>query len=56
VVTEEGDAPGPWRGLLRTAVWIVSWCALGGGYLLALFNASRVAPHDAFASTRVVGD
>lgn len=56
VVTEEGEAPGPWRGLLRTAAWIVSWCALGGGYLVALLNPSRTAAHDALAGTRVVGD
>lgn len=56
VVTDEGVAPG-WRaGLLRSLAWLVGWCLLGAGYLLAALHPSRVAPHDRLARTHVICD
>lgn len=56
VVDARGQPPGAWVGLLRSALWLLSWAFLGAGYVVAALGTAGRAPHDAVAGTYVVVD
>jgi len=44
-----------WGDALRRYLWaLVSWALLGGGFLLSLVRADRLALHDLYSGTRLV--
>lgn len=54
LVTEDGRTPGWGRALLRFAIALVSWAALGLGFLWVLVDRHRLAWHDRGSGTHLV--
>jgi uncharacterized RDD family membrane protein YckC len=54
IVRSDGNAPGAGQLLLRFIVAVVSLCALGTGFLWALFDAQSRTWHDIAAGTVMV--
>jgi uncharacterized RDD family membrane protein YckC len=54
VVAADGRAPGWNRALLRFAAALLSWAALGMGFLWVLVDRERLAWHDRLSGTRLV--
>ena len=54
IVMADGSAPGPWHGLVRTLVSLVSSFALAVGYLWAWWDPNHQTWHDRVAGTYVV--
>jgi uncharacterized RDD family membrane protein YckC len=54
VVAADGRAPGWDRALLRFAAALLSWAALGMGFLWVLVDRERLAWHDRLSGTRLV--
>lgn len=54
VITAQGEQPGYWRGLGRSAGELVSGLILYIGYVMVSFDPQRRALHDFMADTRVV--
>lgn len=56
IVAADGEAPGPWRGLLRALGAFCSAAPLGLGYLWAAWDREHRTWHDHLAGTWVVID
>jgi uncharacterized RDD family membrane protein YckC len=54
IVAADGRPPGWGRAMLRFAVALVSWSALGLGFLWVLVDRDRLAWHDRASGTRLV--
>lgn len=54
MVTADGRQPGWGRALLRFAAAILSWAALGLGFLWVLVDREKFAWHDRLSGTRLV--
>jgi uncharacterized RDD family membrane protein YckC len=54
IVGADGRPPGWGRSLLRFAAGLVSWAALGLGFLWVLVDRERLAWHDRLSGTRLV--
>lgn len=54
MVSADGQPPGWGRALLRFAAAILSWAALGLGFLWVLVDREKLAWHDRLSGTRLV--
>ena len=54
IVAADGRPPGWGRALLRFATALISWAALGLGFLWVLVDRERLAWHDRLSGTRLV--
>lgn len=54
VVTLEGEPIGLWHSLLRFLVAIISWLALGLGFLWSLWDRDKFTWHDRYSMTMLV--
>lgn len=54
LVAADGRPPGWGRALLRFAAALLSWAALGLGFLWVLVDRERLAWHDRLSGTRLV--